>query len=312
MESDTTMNANDPQVSAIVPTRDRPELLRRALRAIAAQADEGLLEIVVVYDQSEPDLSLIDEFAPVSVNVVSNERLPGLAGARNTGILAAKGSWIAFCDDDDVWSQDKLLQQRAALVRNPDADFLVGNITIAIGDKRIERSTELSEITIADLIRDRVMEAHPSTFLVRRAAIDDYLGFVDEDLPGSYAEDYDWLLRAARQHPIVVADAPIATVQWHRKSYFGNRWQMIDDALGFLVEKTPEFQDDPKGLARIMGQRAFAQAAQGHSRQAVGTAWQTVKLDWTQLRAYASAVVASHIVSADRLVRWANATGRGF
>lgn len=311
-KSEEAMNMNGAFITAVVPTRHRPKLLRRTLRAIADQADEGLLEVVVVYDQSEPDLSLIEEFAPVQVTVVSNERSPGLAGARNTGILAAKGGWIAFCDDDDVWSEDKLLQQRAAMVRHPEADFIVGNITIAIGDKLIPRRTDMTEIALPDLIRDRVMEAHPSTFLVRRAAIEDYLGFVDEALPGSYAEDYDWLLRAARRRPVVVADASIATVQWHERSYFGSRWEMIDEALAYLVAKTPEFNEDPRGMARILGQRAFAQAAQGKSGEALRTAWRTIKLDWRQVRAYASVAVASRVISADRLVRWANAMGRGF
>lgn len=300
------------EISAVVPTRDRPDLLRRALRSIASQTAPGVIEIVVVYDQSEPDLRLIDEFAPTPITVIHNERRLGLAGARNTGILAAKGSWIAFCDDDDAWSPDKIRHQLQTLSENPTADFLAGNITIAIDDKRIPRRTQLTHLELHDLIRDRVMEAHPSTFLVRRSAIDDYLGLVDESLPGSYAEDYDWLLRAARHQPIAVSPASLATVRWHRRSYFGSRWQVIDEALAHLVEKTPEFADDNRGLARIMGQRAFAKAAQGSTREAISTAWDTMRLDWRQLRGYAAVAVACHLVSADRLVRWANATGRGF
>lgn len=87
---------------------------------------------------------------------------------------------------------------------------------------------------------------------------------------------------------------------------------MIDEALARLVEKTPEFATDSRGLARILGQRAFAKAAQGNSKDAIATAWDTMRLDWRQLRGYAAVAVACRLVSADRLVRWANATGRGF
>ena len=87
---------------------------------------------------------------------------------------------------------------------------------------------------------------------------------------------------------------------------------MIDEALAYLVDKTPEFRDEPRGLARILGQRAFAQAAMGHGREAMRTALRTLRLDWRQLRAYVTPVVASRIVSAERVVKWANAVGRGF
>ena len=292
--------------TAIIATRNRPEMLRRALRSVAAQRDAGLAEIVVVYDQSDPDMGLVGEFPEVPVRVITNTRTPGLAGARNSGILAATGTWIALCDDDDAWSADKLLRQREVIDARPDVDFVVGGITIAYGEKRIERRTDLVEITFEDLLRDRVMEAHPSTFLVRRAAIDGYLGFVDEELPGSYAEDYDWLLRAARTRTVSVADASIALIQWHTDSYFGNRWGMIDEALGFLLDKTPEFGQDPRGKARIVGQRAFAQAAMGQRSESTQTAREALRLDWREPRAYLSFVVASRLVGAERLVKWAS------
>ncbi len=306
------MSLDKVTVSAIIPTRDRPALLQRALDAVLAQVGDALVEVIVVYDQSKPDLSHQGLSGYVPVRVITNTRRPGLAGARNSGIAAATGAWIAFCDDDDVWSPDKLQHQEKAVAAAPDTDFVVGGITIAYGDKRIERRTSLKEITFQDLLLSRVMEAHPSTFLVRRSAIHERIGMVDEDLPGSYAEDYDWLLRAARIKPVLVADGATTLVQWHTESYFGSRWQMIDEALAYLVDKTPEFRDEPRGLARILGQRAFAQAAMGHGREAMRTALRTLRLDWRQLRAYVTPVVASRIVSAERVVKWANAVGRGF
>jgi hypothetical protein len=50
----------------------------------------------------------------------------------------------------------------------------------------------------------------------------------------------------------------------------------------------------------------------GETRRSLATAWQTFRLDWRQPRAYIVPIVASRIISADRLVKWANATGRGF
>ncbi|MCP4967353.1 MAG: glycosyltransferase family 2 protein [bacterium] len=300
------------RVSAVIPTRDRPELLRRAIRAMLTQTGEQLCEIIIVFDQSEPDESLVELSIEPPIRVIANSHKPGLAGGRNTGIEAATGEWIAFCDDDDVWASDKLERQLDALATKPEADFAVGSVVIAYGSKRIPRKAGIQEIGIADLVRDRIMEAHPSTYLVRRSAIAGGIGPVDEDLPGGYAEDYDWLLRAARIKPILVADRAVTEVEWHPESFFGNRWETIDTALAFLVAKTPEFEQEPRGLARILGQRAFAQAASGLKKQALSTAWHAFRLDWRQPRPYIVPIVASGIVSAERLVKWANATGRGF
>ncbi len=299
------------KVSAVIATRNRPQLLRRAIAAMLAQDGSHLLEIIVVFDQSDPDESLAEMSSETPIRIMSNTRTPGLAGARNTGMEAAEGSWIAFCDDDDVWATDKLEQQHRAAASNPDTDLVVGSVVVTYGEKRIARKTDLKTIDLTDLLRDRIMEAHPSTYLVRRSAIEQW-GYVDEELPGGYAEDYDWLLRAARVKAVLVVSEAVSEIEWHPASYFGNRWEAIDSALGFLLEKTPEYENEPRGLARIVGQRAFAQAAMGQTRRSLGNAWKTFRLDWRQPRAYIVPVVASRIISADRLVKWANATGRGF
>ena len=299
-------------VTTLVATRDRPELLRRALRSITTQQGDFAHEILVIFDQSPPDDSLINEFASANLRLLSNSRSAGLAGARNTGILDASGEWIAFCDDDDWWDPGRLATQLAAVRARPTTDFVVCGIQIERGTDTIGRVRDDPEFTMQDFLRDRVMEAHPSTFLVRAAAIRDSIGLVDEELPGSYAEDYDWLLRASRQRPVINVAEPLVHVQWHEKSFFGNRWAMIDDALEHLVAKTPEFASDQKGLARILGQRAFANAALGQRREAYELMKQTANASWREPRLATTAIVISRIVSADRLVRGMNALGRGF
>ena len=189
-----TGKSEDGFVSAIIPTRDRPDLLRRAIRSVLDQRGGHLLEVIVVFDQEEPDKDLHAEFPDAPLRLVVNNRTPGLAGARNSGIDVALGEWVAFCDDDDAWSRDRLQRQLALANRLPHVDFVVAGIEIRRGNRSFVRVPNRSWITFPDLLRSRIMEAHPSTFLVRRLAIDE-IGEVDEKLPGSYAEDYDWLLR---------------------------------------------------------------------------------------------------------------------
>lgn len=70
---------------------------------------------------------------------------------------------------------------------------------------------------------------------------------------------------------------------------------MIDEALDYLVDKFPEFHDDPVGLARIRGQQAVAQAAMGERRRALRTAVETIKLSPTERRVPVALLVAAGV-----------------
>jgi glycosyltransferase involved in cell wall biosynthesis len=293
-------------VSVVVPTRDRPELLRRAIDAILAQDHPGPIEVVVVYDRSEPDPSL----ATGNVRIMVNDRSPGLAGARNTGILAATGELIGFCDDDDEWLPGKLAAQVAALART-GADFACCGIRVEYQGTSFDRVLDLDEVTLAALLRDRMTELHPSTFLMRATALRNGIGLVDEQIPGSYAEDYEFLLRAARHAPLVNVREPGTLVRWHRSSYFAQRWQTISEALRWLLDRYPEFATEPAGLARVAGQIAFAEAAQGNTRTAARWARRTLAGNRREPRAYLALAVAGRLVRADTIVRTLHKRGRG-
>jgi len=85
-----------PSISTVVATRDRPELLRETLAAIAAQDYDGVISTTVVFDQAELDLDLEVVGSNRPVAVVENARQPGLQGARNTGLLGSSSELIAF------------------------------------------------------------------------------------------------------------------------------------------------------------------------------------------------------------------------
>lgn len=295
-------------VSGVIATRDRPQLLRRAIRSMLAQDGRGLVEIIVVFDQVEPDSDLLDEFAGANIRLARNVNSPGLPGARNTGIDLARGDWVAFCDDDDEWSHDKLRQQ--CRVIDGHTDFVVSGIRIAYGDRSVVRTPGEGPLVLSRLLRSRVMEAHPSTFLIRKSALAGSLGPVDEELPGGYYEDYDLLLRAARLGPIAVADAPLTIVNWHSHSFYKNRWAMINDSIDYLIEKTAELQTTRAGLARLRGQQAFALAGLGERRAALQRASETFRLDPRQLRSYLTLLVVAGL-KAEWLVKFANTLGRG-
>ncbi|MGW4500777.1 glycosyltransferase family 2 protein [Micromonospora sp. NPDC004336] len=301
-----------PSVSVVVPTRDRPELLRAAVRAVLDQEHPGPVEVVVVHDRSEPDASLVELSRPDrQVRVIRNTRTPGLAGARNSGILAATGELVAFCDDDDEWLPGKLRAQVEALAAAPDAEFVCCGIRVSYDGHTVDRVLPKDAVTLADLLRDRMTELHPSTFLIRAAALRDGFGLVDEEIPGSYAEDYEFLLRAARSAPLVNLRTPYVLVRWHKRSYFAQRWDTISEALQWLLERYPEFGTQPAGEARVTGQIAFARAASGDRRGAMRWARHTIRRNPREPRAYLALAVAGRMVRADAVLRTLHKRGRG-
>jgi glycosyltransferase involved in cell wall biosynthesis len=308
----TRSTGGAPSVTAIIATRGRPEL-GRALEAIVGHDYEGELDVLVVFDHCEPDVDLARSGADGGrrVTLLANERTPGLAGARNTGLLAATGDLVAFCDDDDEWRPGKLTAQVDALDALPSARVATAGIEIHYGDRRRVRVPDTERMTFEGFLHDRQTEAHPSTFLLDRRFVLDEVGFVDEDLPGSLAEDYDLLLRVAQLGPIAVAPEPYATIHWGVASFFSRRWQMTYDALDHLLGKYPEFAEHPEALARIRGQQAFALAALGDARGARQMAHRALRLRVTEKRGYLALLVSTGLVSGERTMKLANWFGRG-
>jgi hypothetical protein len=267
----------------------------------------------VVFDQSAPDESLTElgSGAARVVRVIRNARTPGLAGARNSGTLAAEGELVAFCDDDDEWLPGKLAAQVDALAGDPAAEFVCCGIRVNYDGHTVDRVLDKDRITLDDLLRDRMTELHPSTFLIRASALRDGFGLVDEEIPGSYAEDYEFLLRAARSAPLINLRTPSVLVRWHKRSYFAQRWDTISEALQWLLERYPEFATQPAGAARVAGQIAFAQAASGDRRGALRWARRTLRSNPREPRAYLALAVAGRVVRADAVLRTLHKRGRG-
>ncbi len=202
-----------PGVSVVIATRNRPELLEKAVRAALAQDYPGPIEVIAVFDQAEPVHALARDDEHRAVRVTSNAATPGLPGARNTGISLAQHPLIAFCDDDDWWLPAKLRAQTAAMAAT-GARACVTSIRVHYGDKVRHRRCTSPVLRHADLVRDRVTAAHPSSYLVHREVVDQ-AGPVDEVLPGGYGEDYDWLLRVARLTDVACVTEPMVEVLWH-------------------------------------------------------------------------------------------------
>jgi glycosyltransferase involved in cell wall biosynthesis len=300
-----------PSVTVVIPTRDRPELLRRAVRSVVGQRYGGSIECVVVVDGPTAVDPGVDAGTGVEIRSIVNGRARGLAGTRNTGILDARSELVAFLDDDDEWLPDKIRLQVEALMRWPEAVIAGGGIELRYGGRTTVRVPARKIVRLPDLLRSRMMELHSSNLLARRADLCGRVGLVDETLPSGQAEDYELLLRAARHGPIVVVPQPTARIHWHEESFFRNSSDSLADALEELLRRYPEFRTDRRALARLTGQIAFYRAASGRRGEAVGWARQAMRARAFERRAWLALGVAGGLVRADTMLRMAHRAGRG-
>jgi glycosyltransferase involved in cell wall biosynthesis len=101
-------------VTAVIPTRNRPELVCRAVRSVLAQthyATGGLDCVVVIDGPDEETVRALGQFADSRVRVLALQSSVGGSQARNLGAQQGSGAWVALLDDDDEWLPDKIARQ---------------------------------------------------------------------------------------------------------------------------------------------------------------------------------------------------------
>lgn len=131
---------SDSLVSVVVPTYNRPDYLRRAVRSVVDQTYDEIELVVVDDNENSPASETLDDLPLHELTAV--EFVRGLdhdnaAAARNTGVATASGEIVAFLDDDDWWFEDKLTRQVDAFARADDSVGIVyAGATMVYDDHR--------------------------------------------------------------------------------------------------------------------------------------------------------------------------------
>ncbi len=298
-----------PSVGVVIPTRNRPEMLDRAIAAVEAQDYPGEVRTVVVFDQTTPDYMLA-RAGDRPVMVLVNCRTPGLAGARNTGILGLNTDLVAFCDDDDVWAPKKLRRQVRYLGKG---EFATCAMNVRFDDTLTPRLAGTGKVGVDELVRSRMAMLHASSFLIRRSSLGEGagLGLVAEDAPGSQNEDWDLLLRAAKRAPIRHLDEPLIEVAWGRTSFFAHQYDTKISSLRWMMDRHPEIGRDGVGAGRVYGQLACWSAARGDRSGAVHWVRQAVRSNWREPRAAIALAALSGAVRVETVLGALHRRGRG-
>jgi len=189
-------------VSVVIPTHERPDLLERAVATVLAQTHRDL-ECIVVDDGSSPPteclLALLSG-GDARLRSLRHDSPRGASAARNTGLAAARGRYVAFLDDDDYWLPDKLQKQLALLNASPTEVGLVYCwFDYRIGDRIVPGRSPKLEGRIFGHLLERQPLGNSSTLLVPRSVAEAVGGF-DADLPRG--NDGDFIRRIAFDHEI--------------------------------------------------------------------------------------------------------------
>jgi glycosyltransferase involved in cell wall biosynthesis len=211
------MNERPILVSAVIPTRNRPELVCRAVRSVFLQTVSEI-ECVVVIDGPDPLTSAaLREIEDPRLTVIALETNAGGCEARNIGARAAQGEWVALLDDDDEWLPWKLEKQLAAAGPASESATMVVSRFLDRGDDGDEllrphifprTGQAISEFLWCEVswIGGIVGFAQTSTWLVRR----EFLIEVPFTSGLKVLQDLDWLLRGyghPRMRLVCVPDA---------------------------------------------------------------------------------------------------------
>lgn len=236
-------------LSIVITTHNRPVGVRGAINSVLDHAEMGMFEVVVVDDGSEPETAAaLDELASPVVRVLHQDDL-GLGVARRAGTAVARGEWLTFLDDDDVWRPSWWS------VMTPE---MVDGVGLVSGGARFVDNTgrcvdEHLPRALGPAFADLIAQYLAGCFAVRREVYDAAGGY----LPGlPYSHQSEMFLRLARILPEVgltaahvdVSVADIAFRSSGERSLAAPRL-LFDSARWLLVRHADWLRRDPEFVA---------------------------------------------------------------
>ena len=239
-------------ISVVIPTFNYG---RFVVEAVASALDQTYTnrEVIVVDDGSTDGTRAV--LAPYidRVRYLYQEN-QGLSAARNTGIGAARGEWVALLDSDDVWHPRKLEVQARSIGDHPEAGLVASGSLVGAGPPWPTIDLQVDAVATPISYEDLVFRSRfgPSGVLVRKACFDS-VGLFDHEL--SAAEDRDMWLRLARRYPVDLLDTPLWWYRVHGASMSRNAILMEANEEQVLRKALSG------GASRRLRRRAFSHAA---------------------------------------------------
>lgn len=238
-----------PLVSVVLRTYERPKLLERAIDSVLDQSYERF-ELLILDDHSEdetPRVAREYDDANDRIRYVRNEENLGHVTTLNKGVRLANGKYVAFLDDDDVWLPRKLEYQIEKFESlGEEYGLLTGEVRVydlesgsLVRTQRLEREGYIFE----DLLRhgSGSLLGPPSVIVLRRSVFDD-LGYFDEDQSRGAGQKY--FRRLARTYKIAAVDEPCIEYYVHENRITTLDEESLAEAIRLQHEKIDRLHDD--------------------------------------------------------------------
>jgi glycosyltransferase involved in cell wall biosynthesis len=266
-----------PDVSVVIPTHNRRRLLGQTARSALGQVGVEVEVIVVDDGSSDGTADAVASIGDDRIRLLRHQKPLGVAMARNAGAGAARGSWVALLDDDDLWAPDKLKRQLEAAAAAEAGWVYAGVVEVDAEGRLLGGSAPPSpEELLAGLRRRNLMPAGSSNVVVRSDLLSASGGF---DPRLRHLADWDlWLRLAGLGRPACVP-APLVAYRLHHG-------QATLDTTGMLAEASTLEARHGADRTAILRWAAWSQLRTGQRRAA--------------LRAYAGAVLAGDVASLAR------------
>lgn len=262
-------------VSVVIPTRDRPDLLLRAIATVLEQTHRQLEVVVVIDGPDEATQGALSAVGDERLRWLVNESSLGGAEARNVGVREARGEWVAFLDDDDEWLPTKL-ERQLSLLREADRPSLVSCRIVTRTPRRDfigpERQPRPGEHLSDYLFRPRRPLARGARLQTSAVVVPRQLAL---DVPWQAGlrrfQDFDWFLRlAAAGAPVRIVPEPLLI--WYfrqdRPTIGGSHARDWRQALEWIEERRALVTR--RAYARWLLARVAALAAAAGEPEALG------------------------------------------
>jgi glycosyltransferase involved in cell wall biosynthesis len=259
-----------PLISVVIPTRNRRRQLCLALRSAMQQHDVDL-EIIVVDDASEDDTAeMVAHLGDARVRLARNDVARGESGARNRGLDEARGEWVAFLDDDDIWAPTKLSRQLAAAMAAGCEWAYAGHVTVDRDLRILSGAPPPSPEQVLERLRHyNAVPGSASTVIARTRSVL-RVGPFDPTLKRT--ADWDMWLRLAHGGPPAWVRAPLVAICVHP----GNMSRDMTILFRELDEVAGRHRI-PVDKARHYRWAAWEALAAGNRREALGYYARAVK-----------------------------------
>lgn len=280
-----------PAVSVVVPTRDRAEVLPRALESVLGQTFSQLELIVVDDDSTDRTPEVLAALEDERLRV---ERLPAPGGAnaaRNRGVELARGAYVSFLDSDDELHARYLERVMEVFLEHGDrCEGVFTAFELARDGRRVGRSRAPEGVLSREaILADNVVGSFSCTTF--RASIFSRVGPLDEELRSQ--QDYDFLLRAVRAGcELRGLDEPLVTCHLDGDRVSGDLERGLQGTRRIVEKHGDDLR--PEGIARLHYYRAFSYGRAGRMRDARRELRATLRKDPTRWLAYLHLPATAH------------------